>query len=185
MAGLLLTGAAASSPVAEEVRSRKLVVVDEQGTERASLDDLGLRIADEQGKGQAVIGPDAMLLRTLLWIGDEQGRIVEFNAMGVAFFDGRGKRRARVGVGLRDDAPHLVLFDAQENPRASLSLKGDGAPGLDLLDAQGKARAALGVLPDGVPGLGLADAQGKVRAGLRESSLVLFDKDGKVLWRAP
>ena len=77
----------------------------------------------------------------------------------------------------------------------------DGSPSLDLRDAAGKTRADLSLYPDGTPALDLSDAAGKVRAVLgitstevvrtgeerrrSESSLVLFDKDGKVIWQAP
>jgi hypothetical protein len=98
-------------------------------------------------------------------------------------------------------ARRIVVVDAQGETRAHLGVLPEGSPALALFDAQGRARATLGVLPDGRPGLTLADAQGTerailgatelktIRTGVVErrpkSSLVLFDANGTVLWRAP
>lgn len=73
-------------------------------------------------------------------------------------------------------------------------------PGLEITAADGKKRIRLG-LEDGAASLSVLDKDGKLRAsfgstGLEtvktgateqtaESSLVLFDKKGKVLFRAP
>jgi len=76
---------------------------------------------------------------------------------------------------------------------------GDGHVGLILMSG-GKSRAVLSLAPDGSASLTLADKDGKQRAVLGsteltipsgstevrpESSLVLFDKDGTVIWQAP
>lgn len=60
-----------------------------------------------------------------------------------------------------------------------------------LCDEKGKKRVGIAVAADG-PGLALCDEKGTVRAALgaveersSESSLVLCDKEGKVLWEAP
>ncbi len=75
------------------------------------------------------------------------------------------------------------------------------AEGFEVVDSQGKVCAALGLKSDGTSALALRDKDGKGRAVLgtteletirtgesgktAESSLVLFDKDGKGLWQAP
>ena len=98
-------------------------------------------------------------------------------------------------------AQRFELVDAAGKLRALLWLPLSGAPGLDLLDGTGAMRASLSLSPDGSPKLDLSDATGKRRAVLgaanleaaktgeetkrSESSLVLFDKDGKVIWQAP
>jgi hypothetical protein len=102
-----------------------------------------------------------------------------------------------------DGLPNLWLYDgsAKGRLRAALSVGSDGQPSLEFYDAKGELRAALGTDSGGRPSLGLADEQGKPRAVLgalalktigtgateqrAESSLVLFDKEGKVLWHAP
>lgn len=74
-------------------------------------------------------------------------------------------------------------------------------PILDLRDAAGKMRASLFLTKDGSPSLRLGDKTGRLRAVLGatslettktaevtirpESSLVLLDTDGKVIWQAP
>jgi hypothetical protein len=107
-----------------------------------------------------------------------------------------GKVRAVLDVDKDGRSPRLRLCDKDGNVRARLGLGKDGAPGLLLWGKGGEARAMLDLL-----GLRLADEDGKERASLGarefertrtgatertpESSLVLFDKEGKVLWQAP
>jgi len=163
VAGLFLAGATAS-PGVDEVRARRIVVVDAQGTERAFL-------------GLGLDGSPELALR-----------------------DAQGKERAFLTLGT-GGSPWLALRDARGKGQAILSVLPGEGPGLALRDAQGKERIALDVLRDRNPRLALLHAQGKDRAilgaaeleGIRtgvaerrpESSLVLFDANGTVLWRAP
>ncbi len=101
------------------------------------------------------------------------------------------KSNGRLGLGLRDE---------DEKIRATLGLLPDGRPGLVLRDQDEKRRAVLGLGRDGEPHLSLADKEGiRVTLGHTElevtrtggtenrpvSSLVMFDKRGTVIWRAP
>jgi hypothetical protein len=74
--------------------------------------------------------------------------------------------------------PGLYLMNGPTSIRAKLQLNDDGSPRLELLDANNRARAVLG-----------RTLLETIRTGesvdYPESSLVLFDKDGKLLWRAP
>ena len=74
--------------------------------------------------------------------------------------------------------PGLYLMSGLASIRATLQLDDDGSPRLELLDANNRARAVLG-----------RTVLETIRTGESierpESSLVLFDKDGKVIWRAP
>ena len=72
--------------------------------------------------------------------------------------------------------PGLYLMDG--SIRAKLQLDDDGSPRLELLDANSRARAVLG--PTVLETIRTGESIERP-----ESSLVLFDKDGKVLWRAP
>jgi len=111
--------------------------------------------------------------------------------------DKDGKRRAALGMVFGE--PSLALFDKNDKRRALLSLL-DGEPGLYLYDKNEQPRAALG-MDGGEPGLWLKDKNNKLRAALGRAelevmktgetrqrpagSLVLFDKDGNVIWSAP
>lgn len=126
--------------------------------------------------------------------------IDEVRTRQLVIVDQYGKIRARLGCA-PNGSVGLSLWDAEGKVRAGLGLLSDGSPHLSLADAKGKLRAALAVLPDEGPSLSLLDANGKVRAVLGactletkvigveerrpESSLVLFDRDGWVVWKAP
>jgi len=108
--------------------------------------------------------------------------------------------QARAVLTLVNGEPGLWLTDQNEKRRAVLGLLKNGEPGLWLYDQNEKRRAQLRLL-DGEPRLQLYDQNGKGRATLGHtdlnitrtgsiekrpaSSLVLFDKDGKVIWSVP
>ncbi|PYS40452.1 MAG: hypothetical protein DMG14_10500 [Acidobacteria bacterium] len=98
---------------------------------------------------------------------------------------------------------HFVLVDDKGKDRASLVADGAGSVFLVMFDAAGKTRANLSVSNDG-PSLVFYDLSGQQRTiigsttlvgshvnenGMAEkapaSSVVLFDKAGKLLWRQP
>jgi hypothetical protein len=98
---------------------------------------------------------------------------------------------------------HFVLVDAKGRERASLVADGAGTGFLVMFDGAGKTRASLSVGNEG-PSFILYDASGQQRTvigstravashvndgGIAErepaSSIVLFDKAGKLIWRQP
>ena len=100
-------------------------------------------------------------------------------------------------------AEHFILVDAKGKERASLVADGAGSVFLVMFDAAGKTRANLSVGNEG-PSLIFYDPSGQARAvvgsttlvpshvndnGIAEkappSSIVLFDKGGKLLFRTP
>jgi hypothetical protein len=100
-------------------------------------------------------------------------------------------------------ARHFVLVDERGRERASLVADNAGSVFLVMFDGTGKTRANLSVTNDG-PSLVLYDAGAQQRTiigsttlvgshvnenGIAEkappSSIVLFDKSGKLLWRQP
>lgn len=105
-------------------------------------------------------------------------------------------------LGDYDGKRGLIIFDKDSLAGASLvtSFGGEG-PGLFLLDKKGEIRTDLRLQADGEPRLELTDETNKTRAVLGHtelettrtgsvekrpaSSLVLFDKEGKVIWSAP
>ena len=113
---------------------------------------------------------------------------------GLIFHDREGKQRAALGV-LGNNASGLSLFDKGGTHRAGLSVVPDGTPRLELFDAGGGRRANLALSGDGLPALQLEDkgqpraVLGAGSAGQRRaaspSSLLLFDKDGTVIFQAP
>src|SRR5213594_3015532 len=90
---------------------------------------------------------------------------------GLIFHDQDGKQRAALGV-LPNNASGLSLFDKGGGRRANLALSAEGLPALELED-KGQPRAVLG-----------AGSEGKRKAS-SPSSLLLFDKDGSVIFQAP
>jgi hypothetical protein len=119
---------------------------------------------------------------------------------GLFFSDRDGKQRVSLGV-LPNDFSGLSLLDKGEKSRAGLGLGGDGAPHLELFDGTGARRAGLALSADGLPalqledrgqpravlGAGPADAKQAAVAGKKPSpsSLLLFDKDGSLVFQAP
>lgn len=103
---------------------------------------------------------------------------------GVAWTSGRGALLALHGGGgeagvrlaaVKTGDLGLSLFDEDGKPRATLNVNTDGRPVLDL---------------NGSPVVGLSDRNGQLRATLKvdrdgSPGLVLFHKDGKVIWQAP
>ena len=93
--------------------------------------------------------------------------------------DENGKERASLAAD-RAGSVFLVMFDAAGKTRANISVTPDG-PALILFDPSGQARTVLGsttLVPSHVNENGVAE-----RAPA--SSLVLFDKNGKLLYREP
>lgn len=114
--------------------------------------------------------------------------------------DTAGKPRASLGL-LPDGSPSLNLLDKDGNIRMAVGMKPGGSPSLNLYDKTQTNRAVLATLPDGSPALVLFNKAGETRALLGSnfpmrmhpeeietrpaSSLVMFDKDGKIVWKAP
>jgi len=92
------------------------------------------------------------------------GKVVEAERFVVR--DRGGRSRAVLGV-VAGDVPFLRLYDQNGTDRAALTTAADGAPVLSLGYRDATARATLAVLADGT------------------SALILYDKDGKPIWRAP
>ena len=123
--------------------------------------------------------------------------------------DAQGRVRAALGF-TEDGKQVLNLSDEAENVRASLRLAPDGSPVLGMRDAAGKAQIMLAMTKEGQM-LGMSDGAGNLQAQLFAQSdgqsalilhdqnnprailalesdgpsLKLYDKDGKVAWKAP
>jgi hypothetical protein len=93
--------------------------------------------------------------------------------------DSNGKDRASL-VADNAGTVFLVMFDAARKTRANLSVGNEG-PSLVFYDASGRARTIIGsttVVGSHVNENGIAELS-------PPSSIVLFDKAGKLLWREP
>ena len=114
--------------------------------------------------------------------------------------DESGVKRGALAV-LPGGVAGLAISDRSGEPRVSLTVYHGGEPVLTLSDKDGRSRASLVLLPDGSPSFYLKDQSGKVRSVLgaislqamqtgeitqrSESSIVLFSKEGKAVWKTP
>jgi hypothetical protein len=95
----------------------------------------------------------------------------------------------------------VSLFGKDGKGGALLAVSGSGAASLRLIDVNWKSRVALATWPNGAPFLQLSDRSGRDRVLLGYNdlkvtatgdiverstpSLILFDQDETILWRAP
>lgn len=77
-----------------------------------------------------------------------------------------------------DDLPALAMYDEDEKCRIVTGIGPDGLPGLTMYDKDRTARAALGTAE-------LATTKKGAKTKTTESSLVLYDKEGKAIFQAP
>lgn len=138
MALVLLLGAAPRK-APDEIRARRVVVVDGEGRERITL---GWYF----GYGLKIIGKDD---KTRISLEDWDNGQTE-----------------------------LGLHSQQGSARVKLTVRSDGSPSLSLFDPPLAPRAVLGAI-------GLENPATGVREERPASSLVLFGRDGPVVWRAP
>jgi hypothetical protein len=83
----------------------------------------------------------------------------------------------------------LINDPASGKARAALSLLQDGSVGLSLISADGKS-LSLSADAGGNMGLSLVDSNRTLRAALSAGAdgsptLILHDRSGKVIWKAP
>jgi hypothetical protein len=117
--------------------------------------------------------------------------------------DGQPVQQVRTPVETEIRAQHFVLVDEKNKERASLVSDSAGSVFLVMFDSTGKTRASLSVGNEG-PSLIFYDRSGQQRTiigsttsvgshvnenGIAEkapaSSIILFDRTGKLLWREP
>jgi hypothetical protein len=153
----------------KEVRTKRFVLVDEKGRNRAllSVDNAGpgLSLSDENGHKRV-------------------GLAAFKEASGMSLYDEKGENRVMLSVDKTGSA--LALSDENGKKRAGMAVFRD-ASGLSLYDENGKHRATLAVLKNGSL-LAMFDAHDIERARLRVfmdgPELALFEKNGKTAWSA-
>lgn len=115
--------------VADEIRTRSMVLVDTEGRSR------GHWMVDDDGNAR-------------LGLLDEQGRrrlslsVLEGGFPGMSLINAQGQRRAAFGL-LADETTSLVFADAAGVPRAVLGLTRGEAANLVFADAGGVSRIGL------------------------------------------
>ena len=151
----------------------RLDLVDGRGKTRASLALVGgqpwMRFTDERGR-------ECLSLGTYITVKNQgsAASIVAPEGLTCISFAGNGE----ASLGFQDGRPLLALGDADLKERVRLELLENGAPRLVLADTSGTARASLGVTELLTPKTGATERTAP-------SSLVLFDKEGKVMVRLP
>ncbi len=139
IAAVVLMGQAAVPAVSDEVRTRKLVIVDDEGRPRAVLaaekDGVTLSLADEAGTNRVVLGTS------------KEGAQLSLR-------DETGKTRARLGA-LRFE-PALDLLDREARVQVNLTAHLAGSE-LCLRDPGGSAKAELMAVAAFGPRLRLGD----------------------------
>ena len=163
MTAAAIAYAAAKTSAPEVIQAQRFELVNAEGEVRAVL---GLLLAD---KPSLVLNDEKGTLLAMLCVGFD-------GSPGLALYDEKGTMR--VGVSLMLGSPLITLYDEEGTGRAGLSLFPDGSPSITLHDEKGKVRAALGTTSLEATRTGAMEKRA-------ESSLVLFDKDGKVLGEAP
>ena len=175
---LTLLSGAAPTTMPEEIKARRLVLVDQRGVTRAIL-------------------------------GTDFDHFEHLSQVALKLFDSKGKQRLHLFV--HNDGPKdlhsgwpkagLSLLTEAEKEAASLNIKTDNSTDLLLRDGKSIGRAWIRLTQDGKPSVLLFDENDRLRAAMGHvvletprveavttrpaSSLVLFDKDGKVIWTAP
>jgi hypothetical protein len=126
MAGLL---GAATGPE-KEIRTSRLVLVDERGRARAAL----------------AVNPDGMALIGLM-DGARHTRaslyVAEDGVTGLSIADESQIPRIALELSKEGERASVTVLDAQERRRAELRVKKDGSPELRLSDASGQVLATL------------------------------------------
>lgn len=153
---------AAAQPVPQKIVAHQFALEDAQGRTQAILGfrtgNAGLLILDKEGKTRAEFAVDSNGVPSLLMT--------------------NGKTEGGPYLTMESDGTSaLALFDNQGNARAALSIGADGSPSLLLFDAAG-FQSLMGVTDLVTPTTGETH---KTSA----ASLVMFDKNHRVIWQAP
>jgi len=162
---------AQDAKIQDEIRARKIIVVDSEGrtrielsTQKVDLKDVSETIANVTVSSGKLAGPK-----------------VQLTALGgmasVSIKDGLESLADMTG---RDKASTLMLGRHDIFNAAAIALATDGAETsrVEIRDGKKNLRAVLGVVDTEVSKTGETTRTAP-------SSLTLFGKDGKVLWQAP
>lgn len=145
---------------AKVIETEKIQVIDGNGNVLASLSvvpdkGVGLVLSDEDGRPRVILRSESLGFLDKEWI-------------------------PRVMLGLDPDGnrPSLDLMGRDFGLRISLGLDSDNRPSLQLRDKDIQIRAVLGYTELVTTRTGAVEKR-------PPSSLVLFDKEGNIIWKAP
>jgi hypothetical protein len=168
-AALMVMGQAAPSgtaskvrATANEVRARAFVLEDANGNVRGRLGVFAsgspsLSLRDHHGNVRLLVGVSDEGLPMIGWTDGMNG--------------------IPLIISITSDGPVVTMKDKNGKSRVRLNVGADG-PRLELLDSNEGTRTVVGQFS-------LQEARTGVVEQRSESSLLLFDKDGKVILRAP
>jgi hypothetical protein len=197
------------------VRANRFELADQHGNIRAVLGmnpngEPRLALADESGRILVALSLELDFKFTkdkipTLRFFDRNGKVrneLNLNRMGDPVIILRNQRGGTVAslTGIDKTGTEFLMMDEAGRPRIIQTINRNGG-NISFFDEAGKTRAGLGLKPNGNPGLIFLDEKMKNRVMLgyvdsivtdkkskeskTVSSLALFDKDGKVLWKAP
>lgn len=196
LAGVAALGAATRTEPVDEIRTKRVVVVDDQNVPRATLGltahgVAGLRLYDEQQR--ELVGLEVLpgSVPSLTFFGPDGHTAAWLIAWpdvttGLAFGDERGNAVALV---TERDRMRLTMSDSNGITRSELTAGLDELPGLLLTDANGLPRAELSLNEDEDPQLLFGDQYGVDRARLAldqgQPTIELLDEMGMRVWGQP
>ena len=153
-------------------------IKDQRGT-RVGIGAFGIGLYGPDGEWRASFATfgtgTSLRLRDSEWNNRVTLEVSEKDTPALWMTDKAGK--AAAGMCVDSNMPSVLLFDQSEKCRAYLKLGEDGKPSMSLSDAE-RPRATLGCTPLEITKTGATERTA-------ESSLVLFDKEGKVLYQLP
>jgi len=176
--------AQAAGEIPVTVKAKSFQVVDEQGNVRAEMKvglDNGspmITLWDKDGKTRMAMGltGDDPAIQLCDKTGTTRaGMRVAGNDPAVQLCGKDGTTRA--GMRLLGDDPAIALTDSDGKPRVDMNVT-DDEPGVAVLDKAGVTRAQIGVST-------VVNKKTKAQTITAESSIMLFNKDGNIAWKAP
>ncbi|MFQ5918328.1 MAG: hypothetical protein ACE5I0_11010 [Candidatus Binatia bacterium] len=186
IAAVVLMGQAKSSKVAKVIEAESFVVRDNSGTMRTELGPRTLKFFDENGQERSSFNDSG-----LYFYGGKRNftfNVLSLGGLGATILLKNGgdtlmMRPNYISLGAAK-GPLMILTSEDlrvvHNGKSYIELIADTSRGssLNLMDQKGKTRAVLG-------STSLETTRTGTVTKKAEPSLVLFDKEGKVLWSAP
>ncbi len=165
----------------EAISTRRVNVVDAEGRVRAVLEatERGPRFRMFDETAMERFSLDVTEFGPVLRMRGERNELrahLTVTEYGTIFRMRDEKGELRASPRMRDEGPGLWMHDEKRDLRVALGIV-EGRPRLSILDEKGEVRCAIGAS-------NIATDDGR-RIMYPESSILLFDADGGVVWEAP